>query len=107
MVQFVVITNVVLGLICLRLAQTLWQLKLRLTKIAGTTLAVEQYFYRLLYNAPNKLNKTTLSVNRARYSYQGLEQKLQKIQKLLALLNLGQSLWRQQSVVKFGKQFRI
>lgn len=106
MVLFVVITNLVLGLICLSFAQRLWQLKLKLTKIAGTTLAVEQYFYQLLYNAPNKLNKATLSVNRARYSYQGLEQKLQKIQKLLALLNLGQSLWRRQSVVKFGKQFR-
>ncbi|PZV11688.1 MAG: hypothetical protein DCF22_13950 [Leptolyngbya sp.] len=98
MVQFVVITNVVLGLICLRLAQRLWQLKLKLTKIAGSILGVEQYFYRLLYNAPTKLNKATVSVNRARYGYQGLEQKLQKIQKFLALLNLGQSFWRQQGI---------
>lgn len=94
MVSFVIVTNVVLGLICLRLAQTLWAIKLRLTKIAGTTLAVEQYFYQLLYSAPTKLNKATLSVNKARYSYQGLEQKLQKIQKFLSLVSLGQSLWR-------------
>ena len=64
MVLFVIITNVILGLICLRLAQTLWALKLKFTKIAGSTLAVEQYFYRLLYNAPTKLDKATLSVNR-------------------------------------------
>mgnify|MGYP000037560781 FL=1 len=94
MVLFVIITNVILGLICLRLAQTLWALKLKFTKIAGSTLAVEQYFYRLLYNAPTKLDKATLSVNKARYSYQGLEQKLQKIQKFLSLISLGQSLWR-------------
>jgi hypothetical protein len=106
MVQFVIITNVVLGLICLRLAQTLWALKARLTRIASSTLAVEQYFYRLLYNAPTKLNKATLSVNRARYSYQGLEQKLQKIQKLLSLINLGQSLWRQQSIFNLGSAVR-
>ncbi|MEX0269512.1 hypothetical protein AB3R30_10230 [Leptolyngbyaceae cyanobacterium UHCC 1019] len=94
MVLFVVITNVVLGLICLRLAEVLWSLKTRLNRIAGSTLAVEQYFYQLLYNAPTKLNKATLSVNRARYSYQNFEQKIQKIQKLLSLISLGQSLWR-------------
>lgn len=98
MVSFVVITNVVLGLICLRLAQTLWKLKLKFTKIAGSTLAVEQYFYRLLYNAPTKLDKATLSVNKARLGYQGLEQKLQKIQKFVSLINLGQSFWRQQGI---------
>ena len=98
MVSFVVITNVVLGLICLRLAQTLWKLKLKFTKIAGSILGVEQYFYRLLYNAPTKLDKATLSVNKARLGYQGLEQKLQKIQKFVSLINLGQSFWRQQGI---------
>lgn len=98
MVSFVIITNVVLGLICLYLAQTLWALKLKLTKIAGSTLGVEQYFYRLLYSAPAKLDKTTVSVNKARSGYQGLEQKLQKIQKFVALINLGQSFWRQQGI---------
>lgn len=106
MVSFVVVTNVVLGLICLRLAQTLWKLKLRLTKIASSTLAVEQYFYRLLYNAPAKLNKATVSVNKARYGYQGLEQKLQKIQKFVSLVNLGQSFWRQQGIFNQGAKVR-
>jgi hypothetical protein len=106
MVLFVVITNVILGLICLRLAQQLWALKLRFTKIASSTLAVEQYLYQLLYSAPAKLTKATLSVNKARYGYQGLEQKLQKIQKFLSLLSLGQSLWRQQRGFQSGRRAR-
>ncbi|MBM0743280.1 hypothetical protein JOY44_16950 [Phormidium sp. CLA17] len=97
MVPFVVCFNILIGFICLIVAQKLWALKLKLPKIASKLSGVEQYFYRLLYAAPTKLGKATLSVNKARYGYQGLEQKLQKIQKFLSLISLGQSLWRQQN----------
>lgn len=106
MVSFVIITNVVLGLICLRLAQAMWALKLKFTKIAGSTLGVEQYFYRLLYSAPAKLGKATVSVNKARSGYQGLEQKLQKIQKFVSLINLGQSFWQQKGIFNQVSGFR-
>jgi hypothetical protein len=92
---FVVSMNFLLGLICLLVARRIWLLRRQLTQISGSILAVEQYMYGLLYGAPPKLQRSKLSINHARYRYQGLESKVQQIQKFLALVTLGQTLWKQ------------
>jgi len=94
MVTVILILNVLTGLVCLFVAWKIWQLKTQLATIANTLLAVERSVYNVLHGAPGYIQKGQSGTHSLRIKYQGLGYKLQQLQKILALLSLGQALWR-------------
>jgi len=90
----VVVSNVVIGLLCLLTAGYLWRLKQRLTRAADTLLAFERSVQRVLSRAPDVIDERHSGIQQLRAAYQGLEPQWQQVQKALALLSLGQALWQ-------------
>jgi hypothetical protein len=90
----VVVSNLVIGLLCLLAAWQLWHLKRRLARAADTLLAFERSVQRVLERAPDTIYKKHAGIQQLRATYQGLEPQWQRAQKALSLLSLGQSLWQ-------------
>jgi len=94
-VTFVLVGNVLIALVCLFVAWRLWQLKLKLVQVNETLLSVEQAVHNVLYGAPEAITKGQSGISQLRQQYQKLEVQLQRMQQAIALLGLGQTLWRQ------------
>jgi len=90
----VVVSNLVIGLLCLLTAWQLWHFKRRLARAADTLLAFERSVQRVLERAPDAIYRKDGGIQQLRATYQGLEPQWQRAQKALALLSLGQSLWQ-------------
>lgn len=99
MLAVVLVSNVVIGLCCLFAAWQVWRLKQRLAQAADTLLAVERAVHRVLYSAPEAIQKGHLGIHQLRQRYRGLEPQFQRAQQALALISLGQTLWQRRFIL--------
>lgn len=94
MVIVALIGNLLIGMVCLFVAWQLWQLKRRLATVADTLLSVERSVHNVLYDAPDYIYKGQTGINQLRQKYRQLEPQFQRAQQAIALLGVGQALWR-------------
>lgn len=94
MLQVVVVLNVLISLLCLYVAWRLWMLRRSLAVAVNVLTNFERTTYTVLHGAPKAIYQGQLGVSGLRARYQQLEQQWQKVQQVLALLGLLQSVWR-------------
>jgi len=99
MLTVVLIINGVIGLACLFIAWRLWTLKNQLAQTADTLTSVERKVHRVLYRAPEYIQRGKSSTHQLRQSLQHLEPQLQRMQQLMSLLSIGQLLWQRRFVL--------
>lgn len=97
MVTVVLVLNGVIALLCLYAAWQLWRIRRILAKVADTLTAVERSTYKVLHRAPNAIAKGQGGTRKLRQKYRQLEAQLQRVEQVLALLQLGQRAWQQRS----------
>jgi uncharacterized phage infection (PIP) family protein YhgE len=96
MVTTVVVLNTLIALICLYVARKIWKLRKQLGKVADTLTSAERSAHATLYSAPKAIYKGQKGIAGLEERYQGLESQLQRVQKVLGLVSLGQKFWQQQ-----------
>ena len=96
MIATVAILNVMIALFCFYMAFRIWKVRRTLTRVADTLLVVERRTHAALHNAPEAILQGRVSSRQARQTYQQLEVQLQRARQALALLGLGQQVWKWQ-----------
>lgn len=94
MVTLVVVLNTLIALVCLYVAWRIGKLRRQLAKIADTLTSAERSTNKVLSKGPKGIYKGQKGVHRLAERYQQLDVQLQQMQKVLALLSLGQKLWQ-------------
>lgn len=97
MVTIVLICNGIIGLICLLVAWQLWQIKRQIAQVSETLIWLEQVIYDIFHPAPGAILQGQAGIHQLRQSYRGLEPQVQRLRQVVALLNLGQVVWRRRS----------
>ena len=97
MVIFVLVHNVLFGLACLLIAQKIWQFRCKLISITDTIVHVEAVMTGFFHAAPHAILKGQSGASQLRDRYQQLGIQFERIQQIMSLLNVGQSLWRYRS----------
>jgi hypothetical protein len=100
MVTTVVIFNLLVSLICLFVAWRVWKLRLALAAAADVLASVERSTYSVLHGAPRGIINGQIGTRGLRERYQGLEPQLQKLQQVLQLLGLAQTVLRRSQISK-------
>jgi uncharacterized protein YoxC len=98
MLTFVVIANLLIGLTCLVVAWQVWKLRKSLAQVADTLDSVERSVYDVLHPAPGYIYKGQSGTRSLRQKYQSLQPQVDRLQRALAFLSLGQTLWRRRSL---------
>lgn len=93
----VIVVNVLISLVCLWVAWQVWNLRRTLAGVADALLSYAESTYSGLHGAPPNIAIGEKGVRQLRRQYAQLEPQLQRLQQILGLLRLGQSLWRQRS----------
>jgi hypothetical protein len=99
MVVFVVILNVLIGLVCLAVAFVVWMLRRKVASASDKILSVERSVYRVLNPAPPKIEKARRGSQSARAKYLKLEMQTQKMQQIVAMLSVGRGFWMRRAAV--------
>lgn len=108
MITTVLIFNVLIASLCFYAAWRLWQLQKALAKAADALIAAEKSTHSVLHPAPRSVIRGQQGTAIARLQYQKAAVQLEKAQKLLALLGLGQVVWRQyRSVIPVQRTRRL
>lgn len=94
MIIFVVIHNLLFGLACLWIARTMWQVRSKLISITNTLDYVDAVMTGFFSAAPAAILKGQSSAGQVRDRYRQLGIQFDQIQRIMSLLNTGQSLWR-------------
>lgn len=97
MLTFVLLFNFLLAALCLITAWQVWRLRRSLARVADALTLAEQKTHRVLQGAPSSIARGQLGIYELRQQVQQLEPQLQQLQRVVGLLQLGQSLWRQRS----------
>lgn len=97
MITVVIIFNLLIALFCLYVAWRLLMLRRLLAQVADTLSAFERSTHRTLYRSPTAILQGQAGTRQLRQQYSQLGPALQQIQQILALLNLGRTLWRSRS----------
>ena len=92
MLTVVVALNVLISLLCFYVAWQLWNVRRALAVAADAVANAERDTYNVLHGAPNAIGQGQVGIQGLRVSYQQLEIQLQRVQQVLALLSLVQSL---------------
>lgn len=95
MVITVLVFNVLIASLGFYAAWRLWQLQKTLAKAADALIAAEKSTQKVLGSAPRFVLMGQGGAAQARRQYQKAAIQLEKAQKLLALLGLGQIVWKQ------------
>ena len=93
MLTFVLVCNSLIGLACLFVAWTLWQLKGQLGAAADGMAEAEQAVHETLYPAPGFIMIGQINIRGLRNNMQQPNPKLEQIQRAISLLNLLRSVW--------------
>ena len=88
MLVFVISFNFLIVAINLYIAWRIWKLRFTLVKITETLKNVEKIIYNVFYQAPPSILDVQRGTRNLKQKYIQLELKLQKLRKILALLNL-------------------
>jgi hypothetical protein len=94
MVNFVLVANGIIGLVCLLIAWKLWKLKCYLAHAADKLTTAERNVHRVLYPAPEFILRGQSGTSHLRRNLADLEPQIQRIQQLMSLLSMGQLLWQ-------------
>jgi hypothetical protein len=97
MVAFVVICNVLIGLVCLIVAWQIWRLKSTIAAITRSIVGIEQAVYDVLHPAPEVILKGQSGTAQLRQNYQNLGPQLERLERILAIVNLGRTVWVRRS----------
>jgi hypothetical protein len=92
MVMVVVVLNVLISLLCLYVAWSVWNLRQALAVAADVLSNFDRDTHNVLHGAPNGISQGQLGVRSLRGSYRQLEIQLQQVQQVLAFLGLVQRL---------------
>ena len=93
MLIFVISFNLLLVATNLYLAWRIWKLRLTLVKITETLNNVEKIIYNVFHQAPPPILGVQRGTRNLKQSYIRLELQLQKLRKILTLLNLLTNFW--------------
>lgn len=99
MITLVLISNGLIGIACLLVAWQLWQLKATLAAVADALLSVERAVYDVLHPAPGYILKGQAGMHQLRQNYQKLEPQFERLERALALMGVGQMLWKRRSIL--------
>ncbi len=94
MLVFVVFCNCLLAILNCYLAFRLWKIYRFLVKVTKTLTKVEGRTHYILKRVPVGIINRQLQTYQLRQRYQELTRKLQQLQKIVRLVNLGFRLWR-------------
>lgn len=97
MVTLVVTINLLLALGCFYLAWKVWQFRRAIAIAADALLIAEQRTHAVLHGAPDAILRGQVGTHQLRQRYQQLEPQYQQVRKALALLSLGQTVWRRRA----------
>lgn len=97
MLTLVVMFNLLLALGCFYLAWKVWQLRRAIAAVTNALLTAERNTHAVLHGAPNAILKGQVGTHQLRRSYQKLEPQYRQVKQALALLSLGQTVWRQRA----------
>lgn len=97
MLTIVVTLNLLLALGCFYLAWKVWQFRRSIATAADALLIAEQNTHAVLHGAPDAILKGQIGTRQLRQSYEQLAPQYQQARRALALLSLGQTVWRQRS----------
>lgn len=95
MVTVVLVLNGLLALLCLSAAWQVWRWRSTLAHVADALTAAERTTHRVLQGAPQAIATGQLGSAQLRQHYRLLALQLRQVQQILALLGLGQLVWRQ------------
>lgn len=95
MVTVVLVLNGLLALLCLSAAWQVWRWRSTLAHVADALTAAERTTHRVLQDAPQAIATGQLGSSQLRQQYRLLALQLRQVQQILALLGLGQWVWRQ------------
>lgn len=104
MLTVVLVINGLITLLCLFIAWQVWKISRVLGQVADTLIEVEQNTYNVLNPAPKVIMQGQKGMQQLRRQYRQLEPQLQKVERALALLGMGQLLWNRRSLV--SQQFK-
>jgi predicted negative regulator of RcsB-dependent stress response len=104
MVTIVVLINTFISLVLLYVAWRIWQLRLRLAKIAKALSTYERCTHAVLQMAPQTIYTRQQKIQHLRMGNQVLQLQIQQIRQIFSLLFLGQQLW-QRTGRKLGLKF--
>ena len=93
----VVVINLLLALFCFYLAWKVWQFRRAIANAADALLVAERNTHKVLHGAPNAILKGQIGTSQFRQRYQQLEPHYQKARQALALLSVGQTVWRRRT----------
>lgn len=94
MVMVVTAFNLAIALCCFYGAWQLWQVKRVLTISADAVTVAERNTHNVLKGAPQFISQGEIGTRGLRSQYQQLQAQWQKLEKILALVNLLQSAWQ-------------
>ena len=104
MLIFVLLCNLLIGLACLFIAWTLWQIKGQLGAAADGMDEAEKAVHETLFPAPGYIMIGQISIRNLRDNPPSLDLKLQQIQRAIGLLNLLRSIWLRQGRSGFKRR---
>lgn len=94
MLTAVLIMNASIALLGFYLAWHLWRFRQILARVADILLAVDRSTDQVLHSAPQAILTGQLGTRQLDYRYKLLEFYLQRVQKILALVNGGRRIWQ-------------
>lgn len=103
MVTVVVVINLALALMLLYVAWRVWQLRLRLARVADKIGAIERKLNAVLPVAPDAISTGRLAIHKLRQGNQPLDLELLRVQQVLTLLGIGQQIWQRSRLVRRSK----
>ncbi len=104
MLTVVIVFNLLLSLLCFYAAWQLWNWRRALAIAAEAVNFADRVTYEVLHGAPPAITQGQVGVRGMRGSYQQLEIQLQRIQQVLAILGLVQTLLR--TMTRYSPQVR-
>lgn len=102
MVTVVVVINLALALMLLYVAWQVWQLRLRLARVADKIAAIERKLNAVLPVVPDAISTGRLAIDKLRGN-QPLDLELLRVQQVLTLLGIGQQIWQRSRLVRRSK----
>jgi predicted negative regulator of RcsB-dependent stress response len=94
MVTIVVLINTFISLILIYVAWRIWQLRLRLLKIANALTNYERCSHAILHGAPTAIYTRQQNIKNLRSGNQSLQLQIEQVRQIVSLLSMGQQFWR-------------
>ena len=88
----VILINVIITIFCLVVAQKVWRLRRAFERTERVLLRLDRRIETVLRQATFLINRGQFGSSQAKQQYQSLQQQIQRLRKVMALLSLSQTL---------------